>query len=108
MRLASNDSVSEFQSRRLETWRIIRPWIFVTAAAFFVFAVVVEFYDRFPELWRLNLIFGGFLVAAVSIIRINLTINKLYRCPACNSVPMGRKGVFVNPDTCPQCWTRLN
>jgi len=82
MPLASNDFVSEFQSRRLETWRIIRPWVLVTVAAFLVFAGVVEFYDRFPKLWQLNVIFGGFLVAAVSIIRINLAVSKLYRCPA--------------------------
>jgi hypothetical protein len=109
MLLAANEVVSAFQSRRRETWRIIRPWVFLTAAGFVVFFVVFEFPGLFDELWKLNLIFGSFLVLLLSIARISLTVNKLYRCPACNTVPMGRghDGVLLDPDVCPKCGARL-
>jgi hypothetical protein len=109
MQLAANDSISEFQSRRRETWRIVRPWVLVTAAGFVVIFVVFEFPNLFDELWRLNLIFGSFLVFLASIARISLTVNKLYRCPACSTVPMGRghDGVLLDPDACPKCGARL-
>jgi hypothetical protein len=107
MQLAANDSVSEFQLRRRETWRIIRPWVFVTPTAFVAFAVVFEFPNLFDELGRLILIYGSFLVTGVSIGRIALTVSKLYRCPACDSVPRGRDGVLLDPDECPKCGARL-
>jgi len=107
MTLAAYDTVLEFQTRRSETWRIIRPWIFVTAGGFVLFAVGFNFPDRLGELTTLILIFGSFLVLLLSIGRSALTVNKLYRCPACNSVPKNRGAVLLDPDDCPNCGARL-
>jgi hypothetical protein len=107
MQTSTNDSVAKFQSRRLETWRIIRPWVLVAPTAFVVFPVLFEFPNLFDELGRLILIYGSFLVTGVSIGRMALTVSKLYRCPACDSVPRGRNGVLVDPDECPKCGARL-
>ena len=110
MQLAVKDSGSAFQSRRRETWRIIRPWVTVTAAGFLFLFGVFEFPDLFEEPWRRDLVFGaGFLVLLISVGRISLTLNKLYRCPACGSMPMakGHDGVLLDPDTCPDCGATL-
>jgi hypothetical protein len=109
MEQAAKDSAAEFQARRRETWRIIRSSVFVTVAGFVVFFVVFESSNLFGELWTLNLIFGTFLVLLFAIARISLTVTRLYRCPVCNTVPMGtgRDGVLVNPDVCPTCGARL-
>jgi hypothetical protein len=109
MLLAANDVAAEFQARRRKTWRLIRPWVFVTATGFVVFFLVFEFTRVFDQLWTMNLIFGSFLVLLLSIARIALMVNKLYRCPACNNVPMGRgrNGVLLDPDACPKCEARL-
>ena len=107
MTLAAHDTVLEFQTRRSETWRIIRPWIFVAAGGFVLFAVGFNFPNRLGELTTLILIFGSFLVLLLSIGRSALTVSKLYRCPACNSVPRNRGGVLLDPDDCPNCDARL-
>jgi hypothetical protein len=104
---AANDSVSEFQARRSETWRIIRPWTFVTAAGFLLFAVGFNLANRLDELTMLILIFGCFPVLFLSIGRIALTVSRLYRCPACDGVPKNRGKVLVDPDDCPNCGARL-
>jgi hypothetical protein len=94
MMLAAHDTVLEFQTRRNETWRIIRPWIIVTAAGFVLFAVGFNFPIRFGELTTVILIFGSFLVLLLSIGRIALTVCRLYRCPACGTVPTTRLEYF--------------
>ena len=107
MNLGANDTVLEFQTRRRKTWRIIRPWVLVTAGGFVLFAVGFHFPNRLGELTTLILIFGSFLVLLLSIGRSALTVSKLYRCPACNSVPKNRGGVLLDPDDCPNCGARL-
>lgn len=107
MMLGANDTVLEFQTRRRETWRIIRPWVLVAAATFIAVALLFTFDSLFDELWKLNVFFGGFLVLLASIARISLTVSRLYRCPACASVPRNRGGVLLDPDDCPDCGARL-
>jgi len=102
-----DDTVLEFQRRRLETWRIICPWVIVALATFVTLAVMFTFGSLFAELWTLILFFGGFLVLLASIGRISLTVSKLYRCPACGSVPRCRNGVLLDPYDCPSCGARL-
>jgi hypothetical protein len=102
-----NDSVAEFQTRRRQTWRIIRPWVPVTAAGFVLFAIGFHAVNPFGDLTSLIMIFGSFPVLFLSIGRIALTVSKLYRCPACGSVPRNRGGVLLDPDDCPNCGVRL-
>ncbi len=99
-----------FQARRKETWRIIRPWVFITIPVFTVFFLMAAFFGGRPieALWQLNLIFGGFLVLFISLGRIAFAVQKHYRCPACDSVPTVRNmGVLVDPAVCPNCVVRL-
>ena len=106
--LGSDDTVLEFQTRRRETWRIIRPWVVVTIATFIAIAVLFTFNSLFDELWTLILFFGGFLVLLASIGRISLTVSELYRCPACGSMPRSRDGMLLDPHDCPSCGARLH
>jgi hypothetical protein len=106
MTMTDKDTVSLFQERRRETWNIIRPWVFVTLATFAVVGSSIAYHELFSDLWRLICIFGGFPVLFLSIGRISLTVNRLYRCPACASVPRSR-GILVDPDDCPTCGAPL-
>lgn len=56
-----------------------------------------------------------FLVAGTGIVWWVYVTNKFYRCPSCNSIPMGNwfqlgtsgfgfsRGVELNPSSCPKC-----
>ena len=60
------------------------------------------------ELWELNLVFGTFAVLFISIGRISFAVNKYYRCPACDKVPMiVNSGVLADPKVCPHCDAQL-
>lgn len=105
--MSPNNLTSEFRSRRRATSRVIRPWVFVAATAIAGLLVALEFGHLLEEVWRLYLIYGSFLVVVVAFIRINLAVSRLYRCPACDRVPIGSDGVILNPDACPRCGARL-
>lgn len=100
--LGPDDTVLDFQARRRETWRIVRPWVVVTVTAFLAMAALFTSNSLFDELWKLIILYGGFLVLLVSIGRISLTVSKLYRCPACGSVPRSRGSVLLDPGDCPK------
>jgi DNA-directed RNA polymerase subunit RPC12/RpoP len=71
---------------------------------------VIPFLFEISELWTLNLVFGGFIVAAVGIIRISIVVNREYRCPACNRTVIdyrAENGVPLDPEECPRCGIRL-
>jgi transcription elongation factor Elf1 len=66
-------------------------------------------------LWQLNLSFVSFIAMGVSGIAITLAVKRYYRCPRCDSVPLGswtpfgpgnigvQWGVAVNPAICSKC-----
>jgi hypothetical protein len=60
-------------------------YYWLQAAAFLALFVVFEPPNLFQDLWKLNVIFGSFLILVISIGRISLTVNRLYRCPACST-----------------------
>jgi len=101
------DTAAEFQKRRRETWRQIRPWVGIAAAVFTTFVFVVYFGSKLSELSNLNLVFGGMAVAVVAAVRINMVIRRTYRCPECDGVVMDSDGVPVDPAVCPKCGVRL-
>jgi len=97
----------QFQERRAQTGRRLRPWFAMAAVGFGSVALV--FFTPFPssEYWRFWLLFGGFLAGAMSFVAINLVIQARYRCPACGGTVSDDRGVLLNPDTCPRCGARL-
>ena len=100
--------IAEFQRRRNKTWQLTRPWFLVVAVGFGGF--VIPFLFEISELWTLNLVFGGFIVAAVGIIRMTFIWKREYRCPACNRpiiIPGQYSGVPVDPEECPRCGVRF-
>ena len=107
MNSTPDDSVSKFQMQRSETGRIIRPWVIIIVAALLVMGIVVTFHSWFSELWRLSLIFGSFLVLAISIIRISLVVKSRYCCPVCGQMVSDSKGVLLDPETCHNCGAQL-
>jgi hypothetical protein len=104
--LTDNETIAEFQNRRRQTWSIIRPWTFVTVGGFVLYAVAFTFAERLDD--RLMTLFlGTFLVLFVSIGRISFTVTRLYRCPACDTVPKDRGKVLIDPTDCTICGARL-
>jgi len=123
----------EFQKRRGRIWRAVRLWILLGAAG--VIGFWIPFWanaatkcahnglgtsrctlslDDMP-LWQLNLTFGSFIVIGVSVIAATLAIKRYYRCPRCETVPLGswtslgpgiigrQWGVALNPSVCSKC-----
>lgn len=103
MPLTSEEVIAQFQARRSQTSRMVGPWILSAAVGFLTVAIALGRPSAFSEVWRLNLVFGGFLAGAVSIIGINITVSRHYRCPECGKVPIGRNGIILDPDACPTC-----
>jgi glycerol uptake facilitator-like aquaporin len=136
---ARPSTVIAFQSRRLRTWRAIRPWLFVFAVGVIGEAVVFfvernhvksqigplylsakysfSAQDMSVETFTFSLI--SFVLMGAAIIAISIYVQRYYRCPRCNAVPMGRwlvagpsqfgteSGVNLNPSVCPKCGVRL-
>lgn len=77
------------------------------AAGFAVFILLFYVPSPFGPLGTLNLLFGSFIAAGVSIIRITFVVRRLYRCPVCDGIPRNRGSVLLDPETCPDCGARL-
>lgn len=105
--MSQDEIVSEFQRRRQETWRIIRPWVVVAVTVLIAIAGLFATDSLFDELWKLIVLYGGFMVLLVAVARSALVVSKLYRCPACDASPRNRGQVLLDPDACPDCGVRL-
>ena len=116
MALDNQYCVLMWKSRRMETWRAMRGWIpcipifgLATAGIFNIAAT-----SKYP--WLLAGLgcctVAGALVSFYAIIR---AVEKHYRCPRCNEVPMSgswsagtggigyQRGVELAPKSCPSC-----
>jgi hypothetical protein len=104
---SQEEIVSEFQRRRHETWRIVRPWVFIAIPAFMAIAALFTTDSLFDELWKLIVFYGCFALLVIAIARSTLVVSKLLRCPACGASPRDRGRVLLDPDDCPDCGARL-
>jgi DNA-directed RNA polymerase subunit RPC12/RpoP len=131
-------TVAAFQRNRRATWKAIRWWIVLLAVAAIGFQIPfwinrdkVDTSRSTPghyreELSPENETEGQFTLglvslclAGLSIAVISFAIQRHYRCPRCNEVPMGSwtsfgpggfgwsKGVAMRPTVCPNCGARL-
>lgn len=105
--MSQDEIVSEFQRRRQETWRIIRPWVVVAVTVLIAIAGLFATDSLFDELWKLIVLYGGFMVLLVAVARSALVVSKLYRSPACDASPRNRGQVLLDPDACPAYGVRL-
>lgn len=104
-----NDSecIQEFQRRRRMYFRIGMPGILVAVCGF------AAFYLRgdIPCADSQKALMGNLIFAAIiaGIVWWTVVTYLIYRCPACNSVPMAElsKGVMLDPLVCPKCGRRL-
>jgi hypothetical protein len=49
----------------------------------------------------------GFFIVGIIAFAVGCVVVGTMRCPMCNEVPMGRRGVLVNPTSCSKCGVRL-
>jgi hypothetical protein len=133
---SDNWTAAAFQQRRRETWKAIRIWLVVVVLALIGTYIALRNADVHASgngigsfrynaslddmtLWQLNLSLGSLLAMAVSVIAIVIAVQRHYRCPKCNAVPMSswntlgpgrvgkRWGVSLNPSVCPSCGAKL-
>jgi hypothetical protein len=123
----------EFQKRRGRTWRAVRLWILLGVAGTIGFSI--PFWDNAATkcvhhgfgsskctlslddmpLWQINLCLASFIVIGISVVAVTLAIKHYYRCPRCETVPLGswsslgpgnigmQWGVALNPSVCSKC-----
>ena len=131
-------TVATFQQRRRDTWKAIRIWVVIEALAILAFPIVAwsklaytptssELFEPFHynlslgdiTLWQLSLACGAASALVAATIAIVMAVQRHYRCPKCETVPMGswttfaladvskRLAVEFNPSSCPKCSARL-
>jgi hypothetical protein len=131
-------TAATFQQRRRDTWKAIRIWVVIEALAILSLPIVA--WSKFAHaprsaalfeplsdtlslgditLWQLNLNIGAASAMVAATIAIVMAVQRHYRCPKCETVPMGswttfglgdvgkRLGVEFNPSSCPKCRARL-
>lgn len=127
-----------FQQRRRDTWKAIRLWVLIEALAILALPIAswsklahapssaglleplrfdLSLGDTAP--WQLNLTLAAVCAMVGATIAIVMAVQRHYRCPKCETVPMGSSttfgpvtlpkswGVELNPSTCPKCRVRL-
>ena len=117
--VTDSEVVAEWKRRRSTTWRAIRIalLVFAIAGGAFWFPARTSAYDMTGR--QLLITFSIFLVCALAACMVIFRTKRLYRCPRCNTVPMGasstsgqgsfsfRFGVELNPTRCPNCGANL-
>lgn len=126
-------TITAFQRSRRETWKAIRLWLLVLASAVIGFAIPFWMEREHVQvdgtrytlpletmtLGELTLSLASFVLGGAAIIGITVGIRRHYRCPRCDTVPMGtwiqlgplagvRRDVDMNPSVCPKCGARLS
>jgi hypothetical protein len=112
---AAELTIAEFKRRRTATWRATRWWLLVLAATggYFVYGA-----KRDPRDFSIAMIVT-FALMMMSTLAIIFAVNRLYKCPACEKVPMANwtsfgvgsisfnRGVELRPTVCGHCGARL-
>jgi len=103
----AHDSVARFQDRRSEAWRRSGRWAFGIVPIFVVIPILGSLEASGPVLfWSIVIPVAG--LAFYSAFRIVTTVNRLYRCPACEKLVTEKDGIALNPSSCPYCGTALS
>jgi hypothetical protein len=112
------DVAVEFQRRTRLVWRSIRLWVvlLITLALGVTLRGVGAESDHFSLMHALI----GMVILIACIYAISRAVERDYRCPACNEIPMGGsfgagldgglsfdRDVLISPKVCPSCGARL-
>ena len=111
--------LSEWKRRRSTTWRAIRIALLVCLVAGCAFWYLAQ--TPMPEMSGAQLIvsFGIFGALVIAMLVAIFRVMRLYRCPRCNTVPMGEwsdlgpgsigheSDVALNPHKCAKCGSVL-
>ncbi len=117
--LANTSTIAEFQRRRKVTWHAIRWWLFAAVVALTSLCVLP--FTKVSTQVDLHLDVGLVLVLTVvaCLIAVKVQVQRLYRCPSCNKVPIRTyhgwanefgdeaRDVEWNPSECPNCQASL-
>jgi hypothetical protein len=136
-------TVVAFQNRRHKTWVAVRPWLFVLGLG--IIGEAVSWYierdhiqtrhlgsfilsnDKYSlplqdmTVWSFTLSLVSFILIGAAIIAASIYINRYFRCPRCETVPMFPLAVLglgsgslswqsrldPNPVVCQKCGARL-
>lgn len=113
------DVSAEFTRRRTATWRATRLWLLMAALAAAGFALGPKGSDADMSRNQFTFMVICLLVVGTAMVVVILAVQKHYRCPRCDSVPMTRFGtvgtaglslkswVDLSPEVCPNCGARL-
>jgi undecaprenyl pyrophosphate phosphatase UppP len=110
------DVAVEFRRRTRLVWRSIRLWVLLLIAL----ALGFTFMDSNDAGFSQMLAMIGMVVVVGAIYAITRAVQRDYRCPACDQVPMGGsfgiglgggfsfdRDVLICPKACPSCGARL-
>ncbi len=116
--LSPEDIVAEFRRRRAAAWHGLRGWFAALVIGFTAAYAVGDLSSGAPWYrWAAGL--ACFVLVVACIAQITIVGRRLYRCPACEYVPLSwstqfgfplfafRKMVDLNPATCGNCGVRL-
>jgi hypothetical protein len=107
--------LSEWKRRRSTTWRGIRVALLVLFIAGCAFWYLARTPTSEMSGTQLVLSFAIFVALGIAMLVVIFRLNRLYRCPRCNTVPMGawsevgpgsigyESGVALNPHRCSGC-----
>jgi hypothetical protein len=90
----------------MATWRLVKPWQILMVLGWLTAAAVLSI-SRLSNNAKLALFLIPFAVICVSIVALTNITMRHYRCPKCDAVPRGGKGVLLDPWECPSCGVPL-
>ena len=105
-------TIIEFQVRRAKTWEATRFWRFLMGVGFIGIVIFASIYfgnninDQSSWQFILYAIFSAVLFLSSGA--VILIVNKYYRCPVCEEIPLiDRDGIDADPVICPMCKAKL-
>src|SRR3954464_14747091 len=104
--MTEDEVVTEFQRKRGRANKFGWPPFAIGFAAF-AWSANAASKGTWPRLSPVAF-FGGMALLIFGILMVAANV----RCPLCNQMPMGsmgggKKGLILNPDSCPTCGARL-
>ncbi|MES2207673.1 MAG: hypothetical protein V4525_12890 [Pseudomonadota bacterium] len=109
-------SIKLFKASRRRTWQAIRFWVLIGIVGIGIVELLSSEQISIKQITgKTIIVFAGFFMFMLSIGFITHAINKYYRCPKCNTIPMTsgfsvgssgfkyERGLILNPKICPKC-----
>lgn len=98
--------IASFKRRKMQTWNRVKYWLVLLVIGFGLAGLIGSLDDRSPRYYWPIFAFA-FGMAGTAIFAITRVVEKFYRCPHCNKVPVSGQFVEINPSDCPNCGRKL-